>query len=79
MKTGKLQIDVNTGSGSRNDEGRGWMMFQQGTVLEVVSEPPEARTEAGKDCPSQPSGETKSADILFSDFGVRSWVTDPIA
>lgn len=68
MKTGKLQIDVHAGRGSRDDEGRGWKMFQQGTVLEVVSEPPEAGTEAGKDCPSQPSGETKAVDISFSDF-----------
>ena len=76
MKTGELQIDIHTGRGSRNDEGRGWMMFQQGTVLKVVSEPPEARTEAGKDCPSQPSGEANLQTSCSQTSSVRSCVTD---
>ena len=76
MKTGELQIDMHTGRGSRDDEGRGWMMFQQGTVLKVVSEPSEARTETGKDCPSQPLGEANLQTSCSQTSGVRSCVTD---
>lgn len=38
----------------------------QGTA-KVASKAPEARGEAGTDCPSQPSGGNNSADTLISD------------
>ena len=46
IKRGNLQTDRYSGRASRDDEGRGQVMFQQVTMLKVASKPPEARREA---------------------------------